>query len=90
MCGHIIAFATLPQKVGMQIKAQAKINPSSPINIVVPKCFKNDFNLYKPKAPFKGHSQTVQTHIKHSIMLCQIRIFTVCFQNGLLMFGGKN
>ena len=36
-------------------------------------------NVYKPSVLSMGHRKTVQTQIRHSIiMLCLIRIFTVC------------
>ena len=38
-------------------------------------------NPYKPGILFMGHSQTVQAQIRHHIMLCLIRIFTVCLHN---------
>ena len=44
-------------------------------------------NPYKPSIIFIGHRQTVWTKIRHFMMWCLIRIFTVCLQNFLLKFG---
>ena len=47
------------------------------------------FNPYKPSVFFVGHRQTMQTQIRHRMMRCLIRIFTVCLQNNLSKFEKK-
>ena len=48
-----------------------------------------DINPYMPSVLFMGHRQTVQIQIRHRMMLCLIRNFTVCLQNLLLKFWKK-
>ena len=50
---------------------------------IIPQC---PTSPYKPSVLFMGHRHTVQTQIRHRIMWCLIRIFTVCLQNVLLKF----
>ena len=45
---------------------------------------------YKPSVLFMGHGQTVQIQIRHRMMRCLIRIFTVCLQNVIVKFEEKN
>ena len=46
-------------------------------------------NPHKPNVLFVGHSQTVQTLARCSILWHLIRVSTVCFWNGLLKFEKK-
>ena len=52
---------------------------------------RNTVNPYKHGIIFMGHMQTVQLLIRHRIMRCPIRNFTVCLDNLLhvLKFGEK-